>query len=357
MLNVYKVMSENVSSAIAANGENVTKQPLIKSMRTVKKETLKLISGWVSRCNDPQMVADNFVPPLLDAVLLDYQRNVPSAREPEVLSTMATIVNKLEGNITKDVPQIFDAVFECSLDMINKNFEEFPEHRTNFFLLLQAVNAHCFNAFLVIPPAQFKLVLDSIIWGLKHTMRNVADTGLSILYQMLQNVAQSDAAAQSFYQTYYTDILQHIFSVVTDSSHSAGLLMHATILAYMLSLVEMNKVTVPLSPSLTGAVQNMPFVQEFLANLLKSAFPHLNDVQIKFFIEGLFSFNQDIPQFKEHLRDFLVQIREFAGEDNTGLFLEEREGAIRQAQEEKRRVQLTVPGIIGPNELPEEMQD
>lgn len=56
MLNVYKVMSENISSAIATNGETVTKQPLIRSMRTVKKETLKLISGWVSRSTDPQMV-------------------------------------------------------------------------------------------------------------------------------------------------------------------------------------------------------------------------------------------------------------------------------------------------------------
>lgn len=56
MLNVYKVMSENISAAIAINGENVTKQPLIRSMRTVKKETLKLISGWVSRSNDPKMV-------------------------------------------------------------------------------------------------------------------------------------------------------------------------------------------------------------------------------------------------------------------------------------------------------------
>jgi hypothetical protein len=42
------------------------------------------------------------------------------------------------------VPQIFDAVFECTLDMINKDFEEYPEHRTNFFLLLQAVDSHCF---------------------------------------------------------------------------------------------------------------------------------------------------------------------------------------------------------------------
>jgi len=56
MLNVYKVISENVSVAIATNGENVTKQPLIKSMRTVKKETLKLISSWVGHSNDPQLV-------------------------------------------------------------------------------------------------------------------------------------------------------------------------------------------------------------------------------------------------------------------------------------------------------------
>jgi len=41
-------------------------------------------------------VADNFVSPLLDAVLLDYQRNVASAREPEVLSTMAVIVDRLD---------------------------------------------------------------------------------------------------------------------------------------------------------------------------------------------------------------------------------------------------------------------
>lgn len=121
MLNVYKVMSENISTAISLNGEVVTRQPLIKSMRVVKKETLKLISCWVERSNDANMVLENFIPPLLDAVLMDYQRcAVPAAREPEVLSTMATTVNKLKGTITLQIPKIFDAVFECTLDMINK---------------------------------------------------------------------------------------------------------------------------------------------------------------------------------------------------------------------------------------------
>lgn len=58
-----------------------------------------------------------------------------------------------------------------------QDFEEFPEHRTHFFYLLQAATSQCFTAFLSIAPAQFKLILDSIIWAFKHTMRNVADTG------------------------------------------------------------------------------------------------------------------------------------------------------------------------------------
>ena len=99
MLNVYRCLSENISQATADHGSVVTKQPLVRAMRTVKTEALRLISTWVGKSNDPKMVCDNFIPPLLDAVLGDYQRNVPTAREPEVLSTMATFVNKLEVSI------------------------------------------------------------------------------------------------------------------------------------------------------------------------------------------------------------------------------------------------------------------
>lgn len=35
----------------------------------------------------------------------------------------------------------------------------------------------------------------------------------------------------------------------------------------------------------------------------------LASAQVKVFVTGLFSLNQDIPAFKEHLRDFLVQIK------------------------------------------------
>jgi len=357
MLNVYKVLSSNISEAIAQHGEICAKQPLIKLMRVVKKESLNLISSWISKSNDPDMVVENFIPPLLDAILLDYQKNIPEAREAEVLSAMATIVNKLESSITKEVPKIFDAVFECTLLMINRDFEDFPEHRKNFFMLLQAVNQHCFPALLQIQPPQFKLVLDSIIWAFKHTMRDVADIGLEILLKLLQNVRDNQEAAQSFYQAYYLEIMQHVFAVVTDTSHIAGLTYHSQILAHMFSLLENNNILVPLAPQVQNPSQNIEFVQQHVFNLMKSAYPHLQDAQIRIIIKGFFDLDQNLQAFKEHLRDFLVQIKEFAGDDTSDLYLNEREETLKKAAEDKRRIQESVPGILNPHELPEDMQD
>ncbi|KAK2708809.1 hypothetical protein QYM36_014432 [Artemia franciscana] len=225
MLNVYRVMSENISQAIAMRSEIVTRQPIIKSMRLVKKEVLKLISDWVSKSQDSNLVLENFIPPLLEAVLGDYSRcPVAAAREPGVLSTMATIVKALSEHLTPFIPKIFDAVFECTLNMIDKDFEEFPEHRTNFYLMLQSINEYCFSALIALTPQQFKLVLDSIVWAFKHTMRNVADTGLAILHQMLLNFANSqNDVAQAFYQSYFLEIMEHVFSVAFDSSHASGI--------------------------------------------------------------------------------------------------------------------------------------
>lgn len=110
---------------------------------------------------------------------------------------------------------------------------------------------------------------------------------------------------QHFYQKYFTDILMHIFSVVTDTSHAASIALHAQILSYMFTIVEDGSITVALGP----IPDNTVYVQEYVALLLKTAFAHLTDNQIKVFVTGLFTLDQDVAKFKEHLRDFLIQIR------------------------------------------------
>lgn len=54
---------------------------------------------------------------------------------------------------------------------------------------------------------------------------------------------------------------------------------------------------------------------------------------------------------------FLSCLQEVTGDDDSDLYLEEREAALKKAQEDKLRVQMSVPGMLNPHELPEEMQD
>jgi exportin-1 len=69
--------------------------PKVRGLRTIKKEILKLINTYVEKADDLEMIHNNIVPKLLEAVLIDYKNNVPDAREAEVLNVMTTIVNKL----------------------------------------------------------------------------------------------------------------------------------------------------------------------------------------------------------------------------------------------------------------------
>jgi hypothetical protein len=46
----------------------------------------------------------------------------------------------------------------------------------------------------------------------------------------------------------------------------------------------------------------------------------------------MFDVRMDLPTFKTHLRDFLIQLKEFSIEDNSGLFGEEAE---RQMMEQE----------------------
>lgn len=62
-----------------------------------------------------------------------------------------------------------------------------------------------------------------MIWGFKHTMRDIADIGLQICFELLNNVSHTDpAVAGAFYQSFYTNILQDIFFVLTDRDHKSG---------------------------------------------------------------------------------------------------------------------------------------
>ncbi len=80
-------------------GQIATKTPKIRQLRTVKKEILKLVETYIRKAEDLEAVNNSMIPPLLDAILGDYHRNVPEARDAEVLNVMSTITSRLGVSI------------------------------------------------------------------------------------------------------------------------------------------------------------------------------------------------------------------------------------------------------------------
>lgn len=75
--------------------------------------------------------------------------------------------------------------------------------------------------------------------------------------------------------------------------------------------------------------------------------------QIGIFVEGLFSQNHQYDRFKLNLRDFLIQLKEFAG-DNAELFAEEKEQLDRETKAAERERLSKVGGLLKPAELAED---
>lgn len=110
---------------------------------------------------------------------------------------------------------------------------------------------------------QLKLVMDSIIWAFRHTERNIAETGLNLLLEMLKNFQvylsllifdsvdkhfnqrltiallafQTSEFCNQFYRTYFLTIEQEIFAVLTDTFHKPGFKLHVLVLQHLFCLV------------------------------------------------------------------------------------------------------------------------
>ncbi|CAN6811466.1 unnamed protein product [Brassica oleracea] len=355
MLNVYRMYSELVSASITDGGPYASKTSFVKLLRSVKRETLKLIETFLDKAEDQPHIGKQFVSPMMEYVLADYARNVPDARESEVLSLFATIINKYKATMLDDVPNIFEAVFQCTLEMITKNFEDYPEHRLKFFSLLRAIATFCFPALIKLSSQQLKLVMDSIIWSFRHTERNIAETGLNLLLEMLKNFQQS-AFCNQFFRSYFIQIEQEIFAVLTDTFHKPGFKLHVLVLQHLFCLVESGALTEPLWDTATVPYpypNNAAFVREYTIKLLSSSFPNMTAAEVTQFVNGLYESRNDPSEFKKNIRDFLVQSKEFSAQDNKDLYAEE---AAAQREQERQRM-LSIPGLVAPNEIQDEMVD
>lgn len=68
------------------------------------------------------------------------------------------------------------------------------------------------------------------------------------------------------------------------------------------------------------------------------------------FVDGLFTLHGDLTRFKLNLRDFLIQLKEFSG-DNSEMFAEDRELELERRAAAERERASKVGGLIKPSDM------
>ena len=95
-------------------------------------------------------------------------------------------------------------------------------------------------------------------------------------------------------------------------------------------------------------MNNQAFVQGYIMRQIAGAFSNLQEGQLQVITQGFFSYNQDVQKYTQHLRDFLIESKEVAGEDMAQIYLVERKRQADQAEQMKNQQYGAIGGMQNP---------
>jgi exportin-1 len=156
-----------------------------KKMRAVKRDILRMFSIFIEHSKDKQAVAANFLPPLSN-ILKAYEHEPEQLREAEMILLFSKVIEVFGPIIATDVPTVLQCIFGATLSLITKDFSSYPDHRVNFFIFLKTVVEKCFQALLSIPKEQLEIVINCMIWSIRHELTSIYEVGLESLYALIQ---------------------------------------------------------------------------------------------------------------------------------------------------------------------------
>ena len=90
--------------------------------------------------------------------------------------------------------------------------------------------------------SRFNVILDCIIWSLRHELSTYGDLGLDLLEEILTNVNKDSNIMNAFYPKYHLRILTDIMDVMTDGFHKSGLELQTKIFYVLIQVIANNMV-------------------------------------------------------------------------------------------------------------------
>lgn len=357
MLDIYVNISSLIKDAIQQqtsnntnNNNKIIETPQIRLFRIIKKEILRLMQCFIQNTKDSKIIILDILTPFMNATLSDYQNSPSELKEYELLKCLTIILQKCGDQLINHVIQLFPLVIEPTLMMINKDMISYPDHRREYYELLNAIDKNCFQVFLELPICSFKLFFDSICWAMKHTNREIESLGIDSALIMLSNIDthyRDTNIFKVFFQEYYLSLINETFYILTEPDHKSTFTEQSMLLTKLINLSFNDDISVSIYEKINGIAQdttNKDYLMQYMAKLLLSEFDNLKEEQVRTFLNVLVTEIGDLDLFKTTLRDFLVQIKEMDGDPTDYLFFEEREMELKMQRKSKEERASRIAG-------------
>ena len=321
---------------------DINTRSYIKYNRTL----IKFLTSLVKNTDDLQMIQNDMLNPFGN-LIETYNKNHINNKDPNMLLLFSALLEKIKNNNPDVVTTIWKYLCFPTIELIKNDFQSFPEHRMNFFILLKSLISNSFESLFRAQNLSFnKEVIDTITFAINHNTPSMSETGLETLIILLQKVVSVgnidlQNIIDPFFSNYFYIIFNDVFNTMTDGFHQSGFKLQVKVIQILISVIDEKRISEGLF--MKGENNKTFFLKKLLNDILQS-FKNITQIQGETFCLAMFNNCNDEHKFKNVMRDFLISLKSFLG-NNEALWEEEKKKELELAKqlEEQKRAFLPVP--------------
>ncbi|KAA0150449.1 hypothetical protein FNF27_03624 [Cafeteria roenbergensis] len=354
VLSLYRTYTGFVSAGAATMGTMAVTMADGAAIQRVRRAILGFLRAFVRNNRDKAVLMEHFMPHLVKAsgradvcMVESFAGEPPLARLPEVLDVFRAAALTLKTDGTAVLSSIVPRLLRPAVELISANYDDHPDMRVALYRFTQTLSRHCAPALFAMAPADQKLYLDTLLWGIKHHNPFVAERAGLALRDFLGALAGSPGEhASAFFCAFAVTMVHDLLFVLTDRMHKAQFVVHVELLRGLFDVLA-NTTLIPrpiwdqASEPQAAGTTNSQYVCGRIASSLASAFPNLTREQVHRFVSGLADTSKPVAAYRTSVRDFLIESLSFNVSDSAALWRAEQ--AAKLASEHERKA--AVPGL------------
>ena len=317
----------------------------IRAYMLYNKTLIKFLTSLVKNTDDVQLIQHDMLTSF-GTLIETYNNNLDNNKDPNMLLLFSALLEKIQNQNPEVVSTIWKSLSSSTIQLIKNDYESFPEHRMNFFILLKSLISNSFESLFRAQNLNFnKDVIDTITFAINHNTPSMSETGLETLLILLNKVISVknidlQNIVDPFFYNYFFILFNDVFNTMTDGFHQNGFKLQVKVIQILIRVVH-EKV---ISENLFDKNENNQnfFLKRLLVDILQS-FKNIKQTQGEALCLAMLNNSNDDHKFKSVMRDFLVSLKSFIG-NNEALWEEEKKKELELAQRLEEQKKSFLPG-------------